>query len=414
MMPSKTMCIALLCLIPVSLTLAKPNDWPQWRGSNQDSISTDTGLLKAWPPQGPELKWKATGLGAAFSTVSIVGERIYTMGDIDGSSHALALDLADGTRIWKTKIGKAGAPGWGGFTGPRGTPTVDGNRVFVLGQYGELACVEASSGRILWQKDLTKDFGGKRPSWGYSESVLIDGDRMLCTPGGGQGTIIALNKETGATLWQSKEFTDAAHYSSIVCADIGSVKQYVQLTAKSVAGVGTDGALLWQAERKGKTAVIPTPIVKDNYVYVASGYGIGSNLFEITRANGKFSARQVYAEKTMANQHGGVLLYGDHLYGFCDKAGWTCQDFATGKALWTEKKQAGKGSLTYADGMLYLRSEAKGTVALIKATTAGYQESGRFIQPDFGKPKTWPHPVIAGKRLYLRDQDILLCYDIAQ
>jgi outer membrane protein assembly factor BamB len=413
-MVSKSLCVAMLCLIPVSLTLANSKDWPQWRGPNQDNISTESGLLKAWPARGPELAWKATGLGAAFSSVSIVGDRIYTMGDIDGSSHALALELAGGKRIWKTKIGKAGAPGWGKFTGPRSTPTVDETRVFVLGQYGELACLEVGSGRKLWEKALTKDFGGKRPAWGYSESVLVDGNKLLCTPGGKQGAIIALNKETGATLWQSRAFTDAAHYSSIVCTEIGGVKQYIQLTSKSVAGVSTDGTLLWRADRKGKTAVIPTPIVKDKYVYVASGYGVGCNLFEITQANGAFTARQVYADKAMANQHGGVLLHDGHLYGFCDKAGWTCQDLATGKVLWSEKKQVGKGSLTFADGMLYLRSEAKGTVALIKATPTSYQETGRFVQPDFGKPKTWPHPVVVGKRLYLRDQDMLLCYDLAK
>lgn len=412
-MAYSSLCVTAFCFISLSAAFANSADWPQWRGPHQDSISTDTGLLKAWPTGGPELQWKATGLGAAFSTVSIAGDRIYTMGDMDGSSYAFGLDRTDGKRIWITKIGKAGAPGWGKYTGPRSTPTVDGNRVYVLGQYGELACLEASSGRKLWEKNLIKDFGGKRPSWGYSESVLVDGDKLLCTPGGKKGAIVALDKETGASIWQSEAFKDEAHYSSLVCAEIEGVKQYVQLTARSVAGVGTDGTLLWQAKRKGKVAVIPTPIVKDNCVYVSSGYGIGSNLFQVNQTDGQFSARQVYADKTMANHHGGVLLYGDHLYGYCDKNGWICQDFATGQIVWAEKKQAGKGSLTCADGMLYLRSEAKGTVALIKATPAGYQETGRFIQPDFGKPKTWPHPVVAGKRLYLRDQDVLLCYDLA-
>ena len=159
--------------------------------------------------------------------------------------------------------------------------------------------------------------------------------------------------------------------------------------------------------------MIPTPIVKGNYVYVSSGYGVGSNMFEITKQGGEFTATEKYATKTMANQHGGVVLIGDYLYGYCDSKGWTCQSLRTGEPVWSEKKKVGKGSLTVANGMLYLRSEAEGTVALIRATPDGYQEAGKFTQPDIGKPKTWPHPVVSGKTLYLRDQDMLLCYDVA-
>ena len=388
-------------------------DWPQWQGPDRSNVSQETDLLKAWPAGGPALKWKATGLGTGYSGVAVVGQRVYTMGDRDDTCYVHALAVGSDKPLWSRAVGKAGAPGWGGYAGPRCTPTVEGDRIYVLGQYGEIACLEAEDGTVVWTQHMESDLGGKRPEWGYSESLLVDGDLVLCTPGGDQGTLAALDKHTGKAVWRSTGCKDGAHYSSIVPADIDGVRQYIQLTAEHVLGVGRDGQVLWTAERRGRTAVIPTPIVAGNRVYVASGYGAGSNLFEIARRDGRFEASQVYATKTMANQHGGVVLIGDNLYGYCDSKGWTCQSLATGKAVWTEKGQVGKGSLTAADGMLYLRSEEKGTVALIKATPDGYQETGRFTQPGYGKPQTWPHPVISDKTLYLRDQDQLLAYDVA-
>jgi outer membrane protein assembly factor BamB len=402
----------IVILVVLACGVCLGGDWAQWRGPNRDGCSSETGLLKAWPKSGPKLLWKATGLGAGFSTVATAGDRIYTTGDKAGSCYVHALALNGGKILWSTKLGKAGAPGWGGFTGPRSTPTIDGDVLFVIGQYGELVCLKIADGAKVWQKHLVNDFSGKRPEWGYSESVLVDGDQVVCTPGGSQGAVVALNKRTGKKLWQTKEFTDEAHYSSLVGAEIAGVKQYVQLTSESVVGVGTDGVVLWRSERKGKTAVIPTPIVQGNKVYVTSGYGAGCNLFEIQSAGGKLQARQVYAERSITDQHGGALRVGDYVYGHCDRQGWVCQELATGEIKWAEKKQIGKGSLTCADGRLYLRAEDKGIVGLIEATPAGYKEVGRFVQPDFGKPKTWPHPVVSGKKLYLRDQGNLFCYDV--
>ncbi len=404
--------IGCACALTLISTLCQADDWPQWRGPNRDGLSPETGLLQQWPQGGPKLVWKATGLGEGFSTVSVVGDRIFTTGEKGGVSYVHSLNRADGKLLWSTPLGKAGAPGWGGFTGPRGTPTVDGDLLYVMGQFGELACLKTADGAKVWDKHMSKDFGGERPEWGYSESVLIDGDQAVCTPGGSKGAIVALDKRTGRVLWQTKDFTDPAHYSSLVCAEIAGARQYVQLTADSVAGVAPDGQVLWRIERKGKTAVIPTPIVKGNKVYVTSGYGAGSNLFEVERAGGKLQARQVYAERSIASHHGGAVLVGNHVYGYCDSRGWVCQELATGRLTWTEKRQVGKGSVVYADGRLYLRAEDDGIVALIEATPDGYKETGRFVQPGFGKPKTWPHPVVAGKKLYLRDQDQLLCYDV--
>jgi outer membrane protein assembly factor BamB len=388
-------------------------DWPQWRGPNRDGLCAETGLLKEWPKEGPPLLWKATGLGAGYSGVSVLGQRIFTMGERADANHVLALNRADGKILWSTKVGKAGAPGWGGFAGPRATPTIDGDVVFALGQYGEVIGVNAQDGKEIWRKHLTTDFGGPLVEWGFSESPLVDGDQVLFTPGGPKGTLVALNKETGALIWQTKDWTDNAHYSSIIIAEIDGVRQYVQLTDKSVAGVAPkDGKVLWKTARKGATAVIPTPIYADGHVYVTSGYDIGCNLFKVAKGS-DFTAAQVYANKVMVNQHGGVVKLGDYLYGHSDTKGWTCQDFKSGEARWQEKKQLGKGSLVYADGHLYCREEAeKGVVALVEATPSGFVEKSRFSPPDRSGKKSWPHPVIAGGQLYLRDQDVLLCYDV--
>jgi outer membrane protein assembly factor BamB len=407
--------IGLVCFSLLTASgAAAPGDWPQWRGPNRDGLSTEKGLLKQWPAGGPRLVWKAGGLGPGYSTVAVVGQRIYTIGERGEESFVMALNLADGKPVWNARLGKAGAPGWGGFGGPRATPTVDGELLYAVGQWGEMACFEAATGKERWRKDFTQDFGAKRPEWGFSESPLVDGNKVVFTPGGPDGAVVALDKKTGAEIWRSTDFTDPAHYSSLIAAEIGGVRQYIQLTAASVVGIGSsDGKLLWRAPRKGQTAVIPTPIYDNGFVYVTSGYGVGCHLFKITADAGKFSAEQVYANKVMVNHHGGVVKVGDYLYGYSDGKGWTCQDFKTGEARWQDKEHLGKGAIVYADGHLYLRQEDKqGTLALIEATPKGYVERGRFDQPERTDKKSWAHPVIAGGRLYVRDQDLLLCYDI--
>jgi len=405
----------VLLLITFPPARAASGDWAQWRGPNQDGTSAETGLLKAWPTGGPPLAWKATGLGAGFSTVAVVGQRVFTMGDQGERNHVFALNRADGKPLWETELGKAGAPGWGGFKGPRCMPVVDGDLLFAVGQYGQMACLDAATGKEKWRKDYQQDFAAPLPEWGFSGMPLVDGDRVILAVGGEQGNLVALNKATGAVLWRTKEFTDSIHYSSPIVAEIGGVRQYLQLTEISLAGIAAaDGKLLWRADRKGRVAVIPTPIYHDHHVYVASGYDVGCNLFKITPSGGAFSVEQVYANEIIVNHHGGVVKVGDHVYGHSEKLGWTCQEFTTGKAVWQEKDKLGKGSLACADGHLYLRAEdkGKGTVALIEATPTGYRETGRFEPPDRSGKENWPHPVIAGGQLYLRDQDVLLCYDV--
>lgn len=394
---------------------ARADDWPQWRGPKRDGCSAETGLLKAWPAEGPALAWKSTGLGAGYGTVTIVGSRGYVQGDKDGQSSLLALNLADGKVVWSAPLGKAGAVGWGGFAGPRCTPSVDGDLVFAVGQFGEIGCFEAATGKPVWKKDYAADFGGKSPEWGFAASPLVDGDNVVFCPGGENGNVVALKKKTGDLVWRSKDFSDKHHYASLIPVELGGVRQYLQLTEQSLAGIAArDGALLWKTARRGATAVIPDPIYCDGQVYVTSGYGIGCNLFKLTSADGKFAAEQVWANKVMVNQHGGVVRVGPQIYGYSDSKGWTCQDLKTGEALWQEKAKLGKGSIVYADGRLVLREEnkGKGVVALIEASSAGYEEKGRFTPPDQSGKDNWPHPVIANGKLYLRDQDVLLCYDV--
>ncbi len=416
----KNSCVLSVMLLAACVSSALSADgagWFQWRGPQRDGISTDKGLLKEWPEGGPKLLWKATGLGLGYSTVSVIGDRLYTMGEKGDANFLIALNAKDGKPVWTTRVGKAGAPGWGGFAGPRAQPTVDGDLVFGIGQYGEVVCVSTDGGREIWRKSYIDDFGGEVPEWGFAGMPLVDGDQVIVMPGGKDGDLAALNKKTGERIWQSKELTDSIHYSSPIVAEIGGVRQYIQLTDAHVAGIAAkDGKLLWAAERKGATAVIPTPIYSHGYVYVSSSYGSGSDCFKVTARDGKFSVESVYSNKVMVNHHGGVIQVGPNVYGYSDSKGWTCQDLRTGKAVWQEKGKLGKGSLTFADGMFYLRSEegkdGKGTVALIEASPDGYKEHGRFDQPNLSGKNTWPHPVIIDGRLYLRDQDVLLCYSV--
>jgi outer membrane protein assembly factor BamB len=389
-------------------------DWPQWRGPNADGKSTETNLLKAWPTGGPALAWQVAGLGAGYSGVTLVGDAIYTTGEFGETSQVLALNRADGRRRWSAPLGRAGSPGWGNFAGPRSSVSVAGTRLYALGHYGELVCLEAADGREVWRTHLVDALNGSRPEWGYSESPLVDGEMVLVTPGGDGGTVAALDRATGKVLWRSSGLTEPAHYATLVSAEIGGVRQYVVLTEESVAGIGAeDGRVLWRAARKGRTAVIPTPIVHGDLVYVTSGYGVGCNAFRVTRSGDDFAATEIYANKVMANHHGGVIRLGDQVIGHSEGKGWTLQDLESGAAIWQDKEILGKGSIGYADGHVYLRREdGPGTVVLAEPTPAGLKEKGRFDQPDRSGKQSWPHPVVAGGFLYLRDQDRLFCYDI--
>ena len=393
-----------------SSALANGLDWPQWRGPDRTDVSKETGLLKTWPEGGPKRVWLFENAGNGYSGPAIVAGKLFTLGTRDGSEILLILDANTGKELNVVKLSAVLDNDWG--DGPRGTPSVDGDRVYALSGPGNLVCIKIADGKVVWQVTM-KSLGGQLPKWGYTESVTIDGNKVLCTPGGANGAVAALDKMTGKVMWQSKDFTEPAHYSSIVPATINGEAQYVQRTEKDVFGLrASDGKLLWQTSFPGRTAVIPTPIVKGNEVYVTAGYGSGCKMVRIEPGN---KVTEVYENKVMKNHHGGVVLIGDHLYGHADP-GWVCQDFKTGESVWMHRP-FGKGAVGAADGMLYAVEEVSGKVVLVEASPKGWKETGSFtLDPQTkirsSRGRIWTHPVISHGKLYLRDQDIIYCYDV--
>jgi outer membrane protein assembly factor BamB len=401
----------------------KGGDWPQWRGPARDGISTDSGLLDKWPKEGPELVWKIGGLGRGFSSLAVSHGHIFTMGDRDDGQFVMAMNAADGKPLWTTRVGEVWEPQ--GYAGPRCTPTVDGSRLYVLGPHGDLTCLETDTGKPVWHRNLKTDFDGRMHSgWGYSESPLVDGDRVVCTPGGPQSAIVALDKKTGSEIWRSTvpplgdHGGDGAAYASIVIGNGGGVRQYVQLMGRGVVGVATaDGKFLWGYNRvANRTANIPTPLVHGDYVFCSSGYQAGAALLRLQGSDGGVKADEIYflEGKEFQNHHGGMIMLGDYVYaGHGHNAGApTCLEWKTGKTMWRHNRGPGTGSaaISYADGNLYMRFQ-NGVMALIGATPEEYLEKGHFQIPNVEQP-SWSHPVIAGGKLYLREQDTLYCYDV--
>lgn len=412
--------LASLIVLPFLLTAASgadirggdapTRDWPAWRGPHRTARSSETGLLQSWPEGGPRLLWTATGIGEGFSTPSVAGKFIYVMGNRDGNELIFALDRgSQGKIVWQHALGPVRHDG-GGYPGPRSTPSVDGRRVYALGLNGDLVCLDAQRGNELWRHNLKEDFDGQVGGWGYSESVLVDGPWVVCTPGGKRATLLALNKTDGKPVWESP-VGDVADYSSIMPIEVAGLKQYVQLTKQGVVGVkADDGTFLWRYNAPANgTANAATPIFADDSVFAASGYGQGGGRVGLTREADAIRAEEIYFTKKMKNHHGGMVLIDGYLYG-ADEAILTCLDFKTGDVKWQDRAP-GKCSILYADGMLYCRSEG-GPMSLVKATPDGFELAGHFDQPDRSQRQAWPHPVIADGRLYLRDQDKLFCYDV--
>jgi outer membrane protein assembly factor BamB len=412
---------AWLSARPVA-TPAGAGEWPQWRGPNRDAVSADTGLLKQWADGGPPLAWKASGIGTGLSSVSLAGGRIFTMGDLGDTQYVFALSQQDGKILWRAQVGPAWREQYGG---PRGTPTVDGDLLYAIGTDGDLVCLETATGKERWRKSLTRDFAGYMMSvWAFSESPLVDGDKLLFTPGGNRAAIVAVNKGSGQELWRAQvpplgpNGKDGAGYSSMVISNGGGMRQYVQLTGRGLVSVrASDGKFLWGYNNiANRTANIPTPLVRGDYVFGATGYGAGAALLKLSKDGDGVRAEEVYFHpgNVLQNHHGGFVLVGDYLYaGHGHNQGFpVCLEFLTGKILWGPLRNNGRNSaaVVYADGNLYFRYQS-GLVVLIEATPEGYKEKGSFQIPNVNHP-SWPHPVVVGGKLYLREQDTLYVYNV--
>jgi outer membrane protein assembly factor BamB len=409
-----------LTLLAVLATSLGQSDWPQWLGADRENRSKDTGLLQSWPEGGPKRAWRTDGLGESFGAVSVVGGRIYLLGDLD-ECYLFALDEKEGKVLWKSKVGPGHIHSNKGWQGPRTTPTIDGDRIYVMSEAGDLVCFETASGKEVWRKNMKTDLQGDPSPWNYCDSPIIDGKQVVVKPGGSKGAVAGLDKASGEVLWRSVGFTDKAEHTSMLPVTIEGVKQYIAFTMESVAGIGTDGKVLWKAERKGDVAICTTPLYKDGIVLVGSSYNTGrATAFKVTKSGDAFKAEKLY-DVDFANHHGGMIIVGDYVYGTGDlkqgkdrgNAELKCMELKTGKIVWSNPS-IGKGSVTFADGNLILHSEKpkEGLIALVEATPDGYKEKGRFSQPDATKRNTWAYPVVANGRLYVRDSEGLSAYDV--
>jgi outer membrane protein assembly factor BamB len=411
--------VSLSCLLftlPATAADMKSADWPQFRGPNRNGVSDDKGLLKEWPKDGPPLVWSCPGVGVGFSSVSIAGNRVFTMGDLkDDGCYVFAIDRAKGEIVWKTMIGKTG----GNYAGPRCTPTIDGDSLYAIGQFGDFVCLDIADGKERWKKNFAKDFHGQSGGWNYTESPLVDGAKVIVTPGGAEATMVALNKKNGAVIGKGViPDGEKAGYSSIIAANIDGTRQYIQLLANGLASFSADkGELLWRygkaKDRFGQnTANIPTPIVKGNQIFAAAGYGRGAALITVAGKDGKFDVKEDYWQKDLNNKHGGVINVGDVIFGDRDDSGrpW-CAELKTGKSKWPKSERSkgnGSASPTYADGLLYIRY-ANGYVSLVQPDDGKEISTFRIAN---GTDNCWAHPVVIGGKMYIREKDTVWCFDV--
>lgn len=414
LLPTVGVALAIIGLSVLSAR-AQPTsvgEWPQWRGPERTGIARETGLLKSWPAGGPRLLWKATGVGEGYTAPAVVAGKLYGMGLRGAEGEVVwALEARTGKQLWSTRIA-AGAhlSGRQGGDGPRGTPAVDGDRLYALGVSGDLVCLETAGGKLRWKKSLVTELGGSIPNWGYSESPLVDGNQVVVAPGGETGAVVALDKMTGAVIWKAAvPGVREAIYTSAIPVTMDGQRQYVQMLSGGVVGVAAkDGRILWRCPLPPTPgAICVTPVYRDNHVFLA--FKQKSTLVRVRPGQNAPAAELVYDTPKIQNQHGGSILLGDLLYTFSGRS-LVCMNLLTGDVVW-EESSVGPGAVAYADGLLYARGE-RGEMALIEITPKGAVEKGRFLQPDRTREPAWSHPIVAGGRLYLRDQDTLFCYDV--
>ena len=418
--------MTMVAILAIAGNKLKAQDWPQWRGHNREGVSRETGLNLDWSASKPALKWVFRQSGFGYSAPVIVGTTLYCQGGSNGKDFAFALDVNTGNLKWKQELGEEYVDSGNRGNGPRGSVTVDGDKLFLVRGGGQIHCLSATDGKMIWQKDFKTDFGGKlMTGWGFSESPLIDGNLVVCSPGSANGTMAALDKNTGAVVWRSKEWTDDAGYSSAIIAEVGGIRQYIQQSGKGVAGISAkDGKLLWKVDNAAyRTAVIPTPVFSDNIVYVTNGYNAGCMGILLSKDGEGIKAETIYTNKEICNQHGGVVLINGYIYGHSERPSdsWVCQNMKTGEIAWSKKCQEvgiGKGSVFGIGDRMILFDMVTGKITVVAASPDGWKEFGSFEIPERMKddPSTdkavWTHPVVANGNLYLRDHDLLFCFDL--
>jgi outer membrane protein assembly factor BamB len=428
----RILCVPAACLfalVVIGLTLPGPSrsialapapdqsnafDWPQWRGPERNGKSRETGFLRGWPKDGPRLVWQARGAGRGYSGPSISRGRLLTMGNLgegkDEKEYILCFDVHTGRQLWRTLSGNAYHNSYG--DGPRCTPTIDGDLVYALGANGDLTCLQLLDGQVRWRINILKEFDASNIGWGISESPLIVGNWVIVTPGGNKATMVALDKHTGKTIWTSKDPAtkgrEPAGYASPILFRVGNLDQVATFTSRGAYACRLqDGRFLWRYNKVANgTANIATPVFHDNHIFYSSDYGTGCALLRLM-PDGK--AEEVYFNKNLKNHHGGFVLVDGYIYGY-DSSVLTCLKWDTGEVMWKDRS-VGKGSLVYADGLLFVLSE-NSVVGLVEASPKAYRELSRFKLPQRSDRPTWPHPVLANGHLYIRDQDTIYCYDV--
>ncbi len=403
--------LVLLALIVSVAAAADAADWPVFHGPDGSNKSPDTGLLKEWPEGGPQLIWQTDGLGEGYASVSVARGMVYTSGNKDDRTIITALDM-DGKVAWQAANGEAWTKD---VPGTRGTPSLDGDRLYHESPTGNVIAMNAKTGKEIWSLDILKEFEGENIQWALSESLILDGDRLICCPFGKKASIVALDKTTGKVVWAAESTDDKAGYGTPALVEHGGIRMVLTMNQRAIVGVNADtGKLLFRFPHETKYDVNALlPIFHQGQVFVSSGYGAGSRMIKLTVKGKSVSAEQVWENKELDNHHGGVILHEGYLYGTNFRGQWMCLDWKTGKVQWTEKG-IGKGSVTFADGLLYGFNERENdrTVGLIKPSPEGYEQLSAFQIPEGGKGNSWAHPVVIGGRLYLRHGDLLFVYNV--
>ncbi|MDR2756924.1 MAG: PQQ-binding-like beta-propeller repeat protein [Planctomycetaceae bacterium] len=425
-MLSRLLLVFSILFLSSILEAANPS-WTVFHGFKGDNISPETGLLKSWSAEGPKLIWKAEGLGdtefPGYSSVTISDGRIFTagnvrLGDSDQTANAFlfALDAKTGKEIWRYSNGS----GWtnkGHYPGERSTPTVDGDRVYTYSAIGRLACVHAVTGQKIWDRNIQEDYVTQLPTWAFAESVIVDGDKVICWSGGVKASVVALDKMTGKTIWETPSNKEIGNYATMTIFEHDGIRIYANMNQKGLLGVRADTGekLFFHPHETQFDIMATTPYYFNGKILVSSGYAKGTALLQLTTNDGKISLKELWSEKKFDNQHGGIIVKDGYIYGAAHrykKGIWMCLKLEDGSIAW-EHPGIGQGSIAYADGLLYCFSEKDGTVSIVKTNPEKYEEVSRFSLAEEGSGLFWAHPVICDKKLYLRHAGFLYCYNIA-